>query len=56
MKYLVIYEEHAVIEADGPDEAIELYYEGEEIVKEGAVQSVLPLYETDSPLRDFICE
>ena len=55
-KYVIISEIHAVVEADNEEEAIEMYYWGDEILKEEQVKSAEPLSESESPIRDLICE
>jgi len=55
-KYLVISETQAVIEADCTEEVEKMYYDGDEIISVECVKSIQLLSETDSPLRELICE
>lgn len=55
-KYVIISEIHAVVEADDEEDAIEMYYLGDEILKEEQVKSAQLLSESNSPVRDLICE
>ena len=55
-KYVIISEIHAVVEADNEEDAIEMYYLGDEIIKEEQAKSAEPLSKSESPIRDLICE
>lgn len=55
-KYVIISEIHAVVEADNEEEAIEMYYWGDAILSQEQVKSAQLLSESNSPVRDLICE